>query len=108
MNETGFIVVLITAPSREEGERIGESLIRAKLAACVNIIPSIHSIFFWEGKLCKEDEVLLVIKSRKEIFDSLIEHVKKLHSYTVPEIIALPVINGYKDYLQWVKEVTTS
>ena len=108
MSNREFIVVLITAPSLDEGERIGESLVNAKLAACVNIIPSLKSIFFWEGKLCKEDEVLLVVKSRKELLDSLVEHVKKLHSYTVPEIIALPLAGGYQDYLQWVKDVTTS
>ncbi len=101
-------MVLVTVPSMDEGERIGESLVNAKLAACVNIIPSVRSIFFWEGKLCKENEALLVIKSREDIFESLIEHVKRVHTYTVPEIIALPITGGYQDYLQWVKDVTTS
>ena len=100
-----YILVLITASSLQEGERIGSSLVEEGLAACCNIIPEIKSIFKWKGKICKEKEVLLLVKSKKALFKKLQERVKKLHSYEVPEIIAIPIEAGLKDYLKWVDEV---
>lgn len=100
------IVVLITSASKEEAEKIGTDLVEKQLAACANIIPSLTSIFSWEGKICREEEVLMVVKSRKEIFERLVEAVKQHHSYSVPEIIALPIIAGSEDYLNWVRENT--
>ncbi len=102
-----FIVILITASSAEEGEKIADFLIGRHLAACVNIIPSIKSFFFWEGKIERESEVLLVVKSRRSLLDNIIEDVKQLHSYEVPEIIALPIIGGSNEYLKWVEESTS-
>jgi|SRR3989304_8609811 len=102
-----FIVVLITAGSVEEGERIAGSLVDNHLVACVNVVPSVKSIFFWEGKTDQQSEVLLIAKSRKALLNQIIEHVKKIHSYSVPEVIAIPVIGGSEDYLKWVEETTS-
>ena len=102
-----FIVILITAGSVEEGEKIANALVESRLAACANIIPSVRSIFFWEGKTCQEQEVLLVVKSRRQLLEKIIDKVKQVHSYKVPEIIALPVIDGSREYLKWVEEITS-
>ena len=102
-----FIVILITAGSVEEGEKIANALVESRLAACANIIPSVRSIFFWEGKTCQESEVLLVVKSRRQLLEKIIDKVKQVHSYKVPEIIALPVIDGSREYLKWVEESTS-
>lgn len=100
------IVVLITAGSREEADRIARRLVEDRLAACVNIVPQVRSLFIWEQKLSQGDEVLLVVKSRRARFEQLAAVVKRLHSYSVPEIIALPIVAGAADYLQWVSEST--
>ena len=102
-----LIVVLITASSAEEGEKIAMSLVDHHLVACVNVVPSIKSFFFWEGKPSQESEVLLIAKSRMPLLDKVIEQVKKIHSYKVPEIIALPVIGGSEEYLKWVEASTS-
>ncbi len=100
------IVVLITASSQEEASSIANVLVDEHLAACVNIVPQIRSLFFWEGKTEDALEALLVCKSRKLLMPALIDRVKKLHSYAVPEIIALPIIDGSSDYLSWVEATT--
>lgn len=100
------IVVLITASSLEEGKRIGETLINEKLAACVNILNHIDSLFIWKDQFCSEKEVMLIIKTGSEKFDFLVERVKSIHSYEVPEIIALPIVNGSREYLNWIEERT--
>ena len=100
------IVVFITAPNEEEAAKIAKSLVEAKLVGCVNIIKNIRSIYSWQGKVEDDTESLMVIKTQKRLFNKLSAHVKKLHSYTVPEIIALPIVEGAKDYLKWLKEVT--
>ncbi len=100
------LVVLITAASRDEADRIAHRLIEDRLAACVNIVPQVRSLFVWEQKLSQEDEVLLVVKSRRARFQQLADTVKQLHSYRVPEIIALPILVGSSDYLRWVFDST--
>lgn len=102
-----FIVILITASSMEEGEKIAGSLVENRMVACVNVVPSVKSFFFWEGKPAQESEVLLIAKSRRSLLDKIVEHVKKIHSYKVPEIIALPVIGGSEEYLKWVEASTS-
>lgn len=102
-----FIVVLVTTANRAEAEQIGQFLVEKKLAACCNIVDPIFSIFHWENKICQENEVLLIIKSVKNRFDAIVAEVKKLHSYTTPEIIALPIVSGSEDYLNWIKTETT-
>jgi periplasmic divalent cation tolerance protein len=100
------IVVFVTSKDVQEAERISEKLISDKLAACVNIVKDIRSIFFWEGKADRSDEALLIIKSRKELFKKIVAAVKSVHSYDLPEIIALPIIDGSGDYLKWIDEST--
>ena len=100
------IIVLITTSDEVEAVRIARALVEARLAGCVNIIKDIRSIYNWQGKVEDENEVLMVVKTRESLFDPLMEKVKELHSYTVPEIIALPIIQGSEDYLKWLKEVT--
>ncbi len=104
MNE---IIVFITTPNEDEAVKIAKSLVEVKLAACVNIIKNIRSIYRWQGKIEDDTEVLLIAKTQKRLFSVLSEKVKELHSYTVPEIIALPIIEGSEDYLKWLKEVTS-
>jgi periplasmic divalent cation tolerance protein len=103
---TGEIIVLITVSSEGEAEKIGSALVDEHLAACVNIVPGVRSLFFWEGKTQNERELLLICKSRQPLLDRIITRVKTLHSYAVPEIIALPVVGGSGDYLGWVREAT--
>jgi periplasmic divalent cation tolerance protein len=103
MNE---IVVLITASSMDEAAKLARSLVESKLAGCVNIIKDVRSIYAWKGKVEDESEVLMIAKTQKALFNDLIRKVKELHSYTVPEIIALPIVDGSEEYLKWLKEVT--
>jgi periplasmic divalent cation tolerance protein len=100
------IVVFITASDEDEAAKIARALVEARLAGCVNIIKDIRSIYSWQDKIEDEKEVLVIAKTQKPLFDSLMKRVKELHSYTVPEIIALPIIQGSEDYLKWLKEVT--
>lgn len=99
-----FIVVYVTVGSAEEAERLARSLVEERLAACVSRIKSIQSVYRWQGKVEASEEELLVIKTKKELFRRLEKRVRALHSYTVPEIIALPVIAGSAPYLRWVRE----
>src|SRR5574340_934573 len=101
---TDAVVVLVTAGSAEEGARISDVLVGERLAACVNMVPGVQSRFFWEGKLQRAEECLLICKSTRGAMDRLVFRVKELHSYSVPEVIVLPVINGLSSYLDWVGE----
>src|SRR3989339_560774 len=93
------IVIFITAGTNEEAERIAKALVEERLTACCNIVSSVSSIFWWDGKINNEREVLLISKSSLRLFDKIVLRVKELHSYKVPEIIALPIISGSEDYL---------
>lgn len=103
MNE---IVVFITAPKEEEAEKIARALVEAKLAGCVNILKNVRSIYTWEDKIEDEREVLMMVKTKKDLFGPLEQKVKGLHSYSVPEIIAVPILEGSADYLRWLRDVT--
>ncbi len=100
------LIIYITAPNEEEGARIARSLVEERLAACVNIVSHVRSIYRWKDKIEDDTEVLMIIKTRKHLFESLEKRVKELHSYTIPEVIALPVVEGSEDYLKWLEEVT--
>ena len=102
-----YSVVFMTASSHEEAENIAENLVSHKLAACVNILPNMKSFYWWDDKVCKDDELLLVAKIKTSLFKDLEKAVKKLHSYDVPEILLLPIENGSNAYLQWMEKVTT-
>jgi periplasmic divalent cation tolerance protein len=102
-----FVVGLITAPNREVAEKIAAALVEKKLAACVNFLDPIHSLFSWQGQTSTEEEVLLMVKTRADLFEEqLIPAVQGLHPYEVPEIIALPILMGSKSYLDWIEEET--
>jgi len=103
---TEYIIVLITGPSEEESARIGHALVGERLAACVNIIPAVRSIYRWEGRIEDEKEVLLIIKTKRGLFERLQKRVKELHSYSVPEIVALPLVEGDEAYLNWLGQET--
>jgi periplasmic divalent cation tolerance protein len=100
----GWIAVLSTASNKEEALRIARRIVGEKLAACVNVVDNIHSIYWWEGKVEESSEALLVIKTRVEVLDKLIDLIRRVHSYSVPEIIALPIISGYSEYLEWLDQ----
>jgi periplasmic divalent cation tolerance protein len=100
------IVVLVTCGSEEEALKIAKALVEGHLGACVNLISPIRSIYRWEGKVRDEREWLLVIKTQKQRFEELERKVKALHSYSVPEIISLPITEGSSAYLNWIKENT--
>lgn len=103
MNE---IVVFITVSNEEEAVRIARALVEARLAACVNMIKNVRSIYSWQGKIEDESEALMIVKTKKNLFEALSAKVKEIHSYTVPEIIALPIVEGSEDYIKWLKEAT--
>jgi periplasmic divalent cation tolerance protein len=100
------IVVLVTAGSDEEATSIAKVLVEQRLVACVNILPGVRSIFQWEGKVAEEHELLLVAKTVSQAFEQVATAVKSLHSYSVPEVIALPIQQGLPEYLSWVRDVT--
>jgi periplasmic divalent cation tolerance protein len=102
-----FVVVLITAPNEDDAAKMANDLVVSRLAACVNIIRNIRSIYRWQGKIEDEAEVLMLVKTRKEHFKDLEKRVRGLHPYTVPEIIALPIIEGSEGYLGWLREETS-
>lgn len=102
------VVIFITCGTREEAERIAETLVRRQLAACGNILPDITSIFRWKQNIEHEQETLLIVKSKQRLFDRIAEQVRMLHSYETPEIIALPIIDGSPDYLAWLSEETST
>lgn len=100
------MVVFITTSSEEEAVRMATGLLKKRLIACANLVRGIRSLYRWKGRLCDDAEILLLCKTRSELFPSLEEEVKRLHSYEVPEIIGLPVAEGSAPYLAWVRTET--
>jgi periplasmic divalent cation tolerance protein len=101
-----FIIVFVTVPDTELATHIAKTLVGEKLVACVNILPNLRSIYAWEGNVCDEDELLCVLKTRKDLFDDVRERVLDLHPYQVPEIVALPLALGSQPYLAWLAAET--
>ena len=101
------IIVIVTTPSKQEAENIAQQLLKQKLIACANITSPVSSIFPWKGKQEKAEEHLIIMKTRKDLFQKLTEIVKALHSYEVPEILALPIVDGSKEYLDWLESCLT-
>lgn len=97
-----YILVYITAGDREEALRLAEALVGARLAACANILGAAHSIYWWEGKVERGEETVLVLKSRRDKFAELLREARRLHSYATPCIVALPIVDGNPDYLDWI------
>ena len=104
MEAAQYIVVLITSESVEEADHIAMVLLEKKKVACVNIVRGIDSYFWWEGKPASARENLLIAKTRAALLPEIVALVRKLHSYDVPEVIALPIIGGNKDYLDWIEK----
>ena len=100
------VVVLVTTATEQEARKIANQLVSSKLIACANIVSKVNSVFHWQGELCNEGEALIIMKSVKANVDAIIAKVKELHSYSVPEIIALPILAGSKDYLKWLQDET--
>ena len=92
----------VTAGSREEAVAIAEAVVAEKLAACANLLPSVYSVFEWEGRVCREEETLLILKTTAEQTDALTVRIKELHSYDCPCIVFLPIEGGNSDFLNWV------
>ncbi|HNX25669.1 MAG TPA: divalent-cation tolerance protein CutA [Spirochaetota bacterium] len=99
-------MIYITTNSSEEAEIIGRNLVSRRLAACVNIIENMKSIYHWEGKIETSQEVIIIAKTKKALVNELIENVKTLHSYKCPCIVAIPIIDGNADYIQWIRNET--
>lgn len=106
--KSGYVVVFITTATIEEAQRIANILVSRRKAACVNIVPQVHSRFWWQGKIDSADEALLIVKTREALLDELIGLIKENHSYEIPEVIALPIVGGNIDYLQWLDDETES
>ena len=102
---TDFIVVLVTTADKAEAEKISQTLLSEKLIACANIISPVASCFLWQGRIDRSEECLVVMKTRKDLFSTLAARVKALHSYEVPEVLALPIVDGSADYLAWMIDV---
>jgi periplasmic divalent cation tolerance protein len=98
-----FIIVVMTAPNKQEARKIVRTLLEERLIACANILDYVHSIFWWKGKIEEEKEVLVLMKSRRSLFKKLSEKATELHSYDVPEILALPIVEGCQLYIDWMK-----
>lgn len=101
-----YVVVLITCPDEESAARISNTLLDMKLIACSNMIPSMKSVFWWHGKKHGASEVLLMLKTREALVKKIVRSVKKIHPYSVPEIIAIPIVGGNKGYTRWIEEET--
>ena len=101
-----YVIAYITVRDHEEASRIGETLVREKLAACANIMHTIDSIYWWKGSIENDKESLLIIKTKKSLAPRLIKRVKELHSSEVPCVDIIPVTDGNQDYFKWIEEVT--
>lgn len=103
-----FLMVLCTCPTAESAEIVAKSIIENKLAACVNIIKEVNSIFIWKEKLDNTNETLLIIKTTDGKFENMRQEILQIHPYDCPEIIAIPIVKGHNEYLEWLKDSTAS
>lgn len=103
---TDALLVMVTCPSSRDATDLASALLKEHLVACVSIAGRIRSLFYWEGALQRESESLLLMKTHKDLFPQVRDRIEELHSYDVPEVIAVPVVAGNADYLEWVKQVT--
>ena len=98
-----YIIVFVTAANKQQAEKFSKDLLKEKLIACANIVDPVSSHFHWDGKVEQAEEVLVIMKSRLDLFEKLSETLTKMHSYEVPEILAIPIIAGSKLYLDWLE-----
>ena len=99
-------LVYITTKDKEEARKIGKELVESRLAACVNIVENMNSIYWWEGKIQDETEAVLMAKTKESLVPELIKRVKSMHSYSCPCIVALPIQDGYKPFIDWIQKET--
>ena len=100
----GYIIILVTTKDKQEAEKISQLLLKERLIACANITCPVTSFFHWSGRTEKAEECLIVMKSRRDLFVQVTEHVKRLHSYEVPEVLAVPIVDASKAYLDWMSD----
>lgn len=101
-----YQIILNTCPTQDVAQQLAEVLIKNRLAACVNIVPQVYSIYEWQDKIEQESEVLLLIKTRAELYEAIETLVTKLHPYEVPELVTVPIVAGLSAYFSWINEVT--
>jgi periplasmic divalent cation tolerance protein len=99
-------LIYVTTGNRKEAKTLAHELIRTRLAACANILEKTTSIFFWEGKICENEEVSIILKTREDLVEELIKKIKNFHSFDCPCIIALPICGGNTDFLNWINDET--
>ena len=99
-------IVYMTAKDKDEARKIGQELVKARLAACVNIIDNMNSMYWWEGEVQDDHEAILIAKTKESLVPELIKKVKSIHSYSCPCIVSLPILEGNKDYLKWLQNET--
>ena len=104
--DTDFILVISTTGSVREAERISKILVEEHLVACANVVPSVRSFYWWEGKVCQDAEALMLMKTMPDKLEALKKTLTRLHSYEVPELIVTPIVDGLAPYLNWVREST--
>lgn len=107
MDEPSAIIAFVTAPAFDKASEIAHTLVAGKLAACATIIPRVKSIYWWEGKICQDEEALILVKTEKALFPDVMNRIKSIHNYEVPEIISVSVTGGLPAYLEWIKSTTT-
>ncbi len=106
MEKPSYVIVLVTAPSPDEAQKIARLLLEKRRAACVNIVPGVDSLFHWQGKLESARETLMIVKTKAALLDEVVKIVKSAHSYTCPEVIALPIVGGNPEYMDWIDKET--
>lgn len=103
---TNILVVMVTATNQEEAAKIAEQAVRSHQAACATVFPTVHSTYWWEGKVVNDQEAMVLLKTTAEKFGALQKTIQKMHSYKVPEIIGIPISKGLPQYLEWVQRET--
>ena len=101
-----YRIYLTTVQSKKDAKQIAEALLKYKAAACINIVEKMTSVYMWKDKICADDECLLIIKSRAELYEKIKKIVLTLHKYDLPEFVEIPITNGYEEYLDWIDEST--
>src|SRR5712692_6793983 len=104
---TDRIIVYSTCSSQEEAKKLATHLVEARLAACVNVVPGVNSFYWWQGQVAEEAEILLLIKTSRELFGRLRAEWESLHSYEIPELVAVPIVEGAANYLDWMERELT-
>lgn len=106
MEETKLSIVLVSMPDVEKASSLAKDLVERRLAACVNVLDGVRSFYRWRGEICQDPEVLLIIKTARELMNPLVQEVRSSHPYELPEILALDVAGGLSEYISWVREET--